>query len=403
MLLTAEEELRVQSEQLGATRLELDRVWARNEELFGAAPTAYAVTDAHGMIVDANRAAWQLFGFTTPAEMRRSIVSMFAAQDRMLARALIGQAAATGGRPATDDLTLACGTGDEVEVSVEARTEPASGATLLRWEMTPSSGADGPALQRLVWAEPPSDTETVSSALDSSDAGAELSRLLSLAHADLGKQLSAEDGPEAMLTRVVELACRWVPGAERASVCQLPRDGELLTVAATDGVAIACDTIQHDTEQGPAVDATVEHVTVHVDDLAQEARWRLFTAQTHDLGIRSILACELPLTRGGAAALNLYSSQPRAFTALAELIAPVFAARASIALAHADELHHLQRAIETRQTIGQALGILVERHRLTPDQAFELLAEASKTSHIKLRDLAARINDTGEDPDDITH
>jgi ANTAR domain-containing protein/GAF domain-containing protein/PAS domain-containing protein len=373
--------------------------------LFGAAPTAYAVTDAHGMIVDANRAAWQLFGFTMPAGMRRSIVSMFAAQERMFARALISQAVATAGRPATDQLRLAGGTGGGVSVSVEARTAPESGATLLRWEVTPSSGADGPALQRLLWAEPPSDTDTGSSASASAlpAAGAELSRVLSLARADLGKQLSAEDGPEAMLTRVVELACRWVPGAERASVCQLPRDGELLTLAATDGEAIACDTIQHDTEQGPAFDTTIEHATMHVDDLDREARWRLFTAQARDLGIRSILACELPLTRGGAAALNLYSSQPGAFTALAELIAPVFAARASIALAHADELHHLQQAIETRQTIGQALGILVERHRLTPDQAFELLADASKTSHIKLRDLAARINDTGEDPDDITH
>ena len=105
--------------------------------------------------------------------------------------------------------------------------------------------------------------------------------------------------------------------------------------------------------------------------------------------------------RESAAAGTFLHGAPGAFTAIAELIAPVFAARASIALAHADEVHHLQRAIETRQTIGQALGILVERHHLTPDQAFELLVDASKTSHIKLRDLAARISVTGEDPRDL--
>lgn len=403
MLLSAEEELRVQGEQLTATRLELDRVYARNETLFAAASTAYAVTDVHGMVVDANRAAWRLFGIVPPARTRRSIVSMFAAPDRRHVRSLLGQAVAAGQRPPSAQMVLAAGTGRAVAVSVEAHTDPQAGATVLRWQLTPSAEADDTALSPLVAAEPLDDTKPGSSAR-STAADRRLSQLLSLARADLIKELSAEDNPDAMLNRVVELACRWVPGAQQASVCQRSGDaGRLRTLAATGGEASSCDTIQRDTEQGPAFDATVEHVTVHVEDLAGETRWRLFTSQARDLGTRSILACELPLTRGGAATLNLYSSRPRAFTAIAELIAPVFAARASIALAYADEVHHLHRAIESRQTIGQALGILIERHHLTPDQAFELLASASKTSHIKLRDLAARISDTGENPHDVSH
>lgn len=111
---------------------------------------------------------------------------------------------------------------------------------------------------------------------------------------------------------------------------------------------------------------------VHAGDVAHQTRWPRFTAQARDLGIRGVLTCELPMTRGVAATPNLCSTQPATFTTIGELIALVFAVHASTALAHADDVEHLYRAIESRRTVGLALGILVERHRLTPpDQAFE--------------------------------
>jgi hypothetical protein len=296
---------------------------------------------------------------------------------------------------------LVAGIDRDVVVNIEAHAEPDSGATLLRWELTPS-GDEESALRRLAGAEPSSDT-SASAAHATSASQRELSALLSLARADLGKELSAEDGADAMLTRVVELACRWVPGAEQASVCQIPRDrGKLRTLATTDKTARACDKLQRDTGQGPAVDATVEHTPIHVHDLVLERRWRSFTVQARDLGIRSILACELPLTRGGAATLSVYSSRPSAFSAMAELIAPVFASRASIALAYTDQIANLRTAIDSRKVIGEAIGILMERHRLTDDQAFERLISASQNQHIKLRDIAARITESGEEPDDVS-
>jgi hypothetical protein len=402
MLLTAEEELRVQNEQLSAARFELDRVYARNEELFGAAPAAYVITDGHGMVVDANRVAAQLLGFTTAAGMRRPIVTIFAPRDSRRVLALVGHAEAAGAESQTAHLTLASGIDRDVVVNVEAHAEPHSGATLLRWQLTPSRDKES-ALQRLTGAELSSDPTPASAAHARSASQGELSVLLSLARADLGKDLSAEEGADAMLTRIVELACRWVPGAEQASVCQIPRDRrKLRTLAATDMRARVCDKLQRDSGQGPAVDATVEHTPIHVDDLAQERRWRSFTAQARDLGIRSILACELPLVRGGAATLNLYSSQRSAFSAIAGLIAPVFASRASIALANTDQVANLRTAIDSRKLIGQAIGILMERHRLTDEQAFERLISASQNQHIKLRDIAARVTESGEEPDDVS-
>jgi AmiR/NasT family two-component response regulator len=52
--------------------------------------------------------------------------------------------------------------------------------------------------------------------------------------------------------------------------------------------------------------------------------------------------------------------------------------------------------METRAVIDQAKGILMERHKLTPDQAFQLLAKASMATNRKLRDLAEALVQTGE-------
>jgi ANTAR domain len=104
------------------------------------------------------------------------------------------------------------------------------------------------------------------------------------------------------------------------------------------------------------------------------------------------------MPRKGLGVLSVYSSRPAAFDAAAELVLPVLAARAAIAIAYADTVANLRRAIESRQVIGQAVGILMERHRLSPKHAFDRPVTAPQHSHIKLRELAIRISETGEEP-----
>src|SRR5262249_29795269 len=89
-----------------------------------------------------------------------------------------------------------------------------------------------------------------------------------------------------------------------------------------------------------------------------------------------------------------------AFGEAAELVVPVFAARASIALTHADRVLNLRRAIGTRQVIGEAVGILMERHRISADDAFERLGRAAQNTQVKLRGLATRLTEPGEEPED---
>lgn len=67
----------------------------------------------------------------------------------------------------------------------------------------------------------------------------------------------------------------------------------------------------------------------------------------------------------------------------------------------AEREQHLRRAIESHEEIGQAVGILVERHRWTPTAAFERLKKASQDHNVRLREVAVRVIDSGIDPDDV--
>ena len=104
--------------------------------------------------------------------------------------------------------------------------------------------------------------------------------------------------------------------------------------------------------------------------------------------------------------LNLYAPLPAAFGATDRAQASLFAVLAHIALATAQErtdnierADNLVIALRTRELIGQAQGILIERERITADQAFDVLRRASQHMNIKLRTVAETLIETGETPD----
>jgi GAF domain-containing protein len=222
-------------------------------------------------------------------------------------------------------------------------------------------------------------------------------RLLTLVRADLAAELDHDATPEELLDQVVHVATRLVPGADDAGIA-LVSDTGLQTCAAAGDAAVAADDIQRAIGEGPSQQVITDGQTLRIADLLTEPRWADFGAQVLQFGVRAVLACPLPMPRKRAGVLSLYSARPGAFDAAAELVIPVFAARAAIAAAYADKVTNLHRAIESRQVIGQATGILMERHRLSPKQAFDTMVAASQESHLKLREVALRINETGEEP-----
>lgn len=88
---------------------------------------------------------------------------------------------------------------------------------------------------------------------------------------------------------------------------------------------------------------------------------------------------------------------------VADLLAQAFALavdRFLVAQEAADRESNLQIAVQSHRMIGQAIGILIERHRLSPGEAFAQLKTASQNRNLKLRELARRVIETGQEPGD---
>ncbi|MGH3539630.1 MAG: ANTAR domain-containing protein [Pseudonocardiaceae bacterium] len=146
------------------------------------------------------------------------------------------------------------------------------------------------------------------------------------------------------------------------------------------------------------MDAIYVEQTVRVSDTASEDRWPEFAKRAAQLGVGSMLSFQLYVVGDNLGALNLYNREPDAFDDESEHVGLLFASHAAVAMAGAQRNEQLIRAIGTRDLIGQAKGILMERHKLTAEQAFMLLVRASQATHTKLRDIAEQLTTVGQLP-----
>jgi GAF domain-containing protein len=206
------------------------------------------------------------------------------------------------------------------------------------------------------------------------------------------------------LSSVVNLAVATIDGCDFAGIFLLD-GGAVTTPAHTDPLVIAIDALQQNVAEGPCLDAIAHRMVFYAEDLSIDLRWPKFSSQGATAGIRSVLA--LPLSaKVQLGAVNLYARLPIAFGAIDRAKAAILASLASLALSaamshEAEERRALsfQAALRTREVIGEALGILMERERISADQAFVILRRASQHLNVKLRDVAQNLVDTGEDPD----
>lgn len=209
--------------------------------------------------------------------------------------------------------------------------------------------------------------------------------------ARIARDLDAQQGVDATLHALVAAAVDAIPGADSAGITLVHKHGLKLDVAyASDQFVVDLDTAQFEVAEGPCLHSAYEHRTVRVEDFAIEQRWPTFAARAHELGAGSQLALQLYVHGEDMAALNVYSRGARAFSDESEQIGLLFASHAAIAMATARREEHIRTAIDSRDIIGQAKGILMERFKITADQAFQVLIKASTETNIKLRDVAQK-------------
>ena len=181
-------------------------------------------------------------------------------------------------------------------------------------------------------------------------------------------------------------------------------EGRITTPARTDPLVAAVEDRQLRAEIGPCLDAIAEEIPVYAEDLAVDPRWPDFGPGAAAMGVRSVLALRLAAD-GTLGALNLYARYPTAFGALDRAKGVVLAGLAGVALSLAQardqdvrQSENLRHALVTRELVGQAQGILMEREHITADQAFGILRRASQNLNVKLREVAQDLVDTGERP-----
>jgi putative methionine-R-sulfoxide reductase with GAF domain len=206
------------------------------------------------------------------------------------------------------------------------------------------------------------------------------------------------------LQRLVELATATVEGCDYAGVFLRER-GSLTTAVRTDPFVADIDELQHRIGEGPCLDAIAESTAVYAEELIDDPRWPRFGPVAATSGVRSVLALHLSVDDEAAGALNMYARYPRAFGVIDRGRGLILATLAGVALnsarRHADDqrrLDNLAAALATRELIGQAQGILMERERLSADQAFDILRRASQHLNRKLREVAQDLVETGERP-----
>ena len=227
---------------------------------------------------------------------------------------------------------------------------------------------------------------------------------LTTSFSDLVQAVFSAGSVTNTLQRVVDLAVDTIDGCDFAGIFVL-ENGDIVTPVVTDALVTTIDTIQHQTGEGPCLDAIGGGASIFVGDLADDLRWTRFGPRATEAGIRSALAMRVATDDSGGA-LNLYARYPHAFGVIDRAKGLLLAALAGVALTSAEghddrerRTENLQAALATRAVIGQAQGILIERERITADQAFDILRRASQHLNIKLRDIAQTLVDTGESPD----
>lgn len=218
----------------------------------------------------------------------------------------------------------------------------------------------------------------------------------SLAELVLTVQREGAKDENHALTVITEGAVAIIAGTEQSAVV-VPAGPRRLDARSVHGeLPPMLMALQNDLGLGPCLDAVASTAQVVVSDVYSDTRWPSFIEQVIPTGLRSMLCTPLAVQGRSYGSLSLVSTQPNAFDDESRSLAAVFAAHATLALFGVEQIRNLRAMADSRDLIGQAKGILMERHKLSSDVAFQTLVRASQNNNMKLRDLCHQLTSTGE-------
>jgi len=208
------------------------------------------------------------------------------------------------------------------------------------------------------------------------------------------------DHVDRPLEHLVSVAVDTVDGARWASVTVL-RANQFSTAASTGDQAVRADALQYELGTGPCVDAVLQDSTYVTGDVGSEPRWSTWGRRAStEVGVHSVLSQRLHLHEqvGVVAGLNIYSDAKDAFDRAAVGVALILATHGAVVLSDqlaGNRARNLTKALQSNREIGVAMGILMQQHRFTRQEAFDVLRVASQNTNRRLADVAVEVADTG--------
>jgi GAF domain-containing protein len=207
-------------------------------------------------------------------------------------------------------------------------------------------------------------------------------------------RLRSSDEP-ALVSALCSEAVRLIDPARHAGVILAVDRRHLEVVATTGPIPQQLDELQQQEGLGPCLSAARSQAPVRLEDVRADRRWPPFTTRAAAAGIGSMLCLPLHVDATTFGTLSLYADTPRAFKDVTESVARVLAVLAAITLSESRGRTNLQRALRSRDLIGQAKGIIMHARRVTADEAFALLVRRSQESNTKLVEVAEAVVTTG--------
>ncbi|HSE09208.1 MAG TPA: GAF and ANTAR domain-containing protein [Nocardioidaceae bacterium] len=205
----------------------------------------------------------------------------------------------------------------------------------------------------------------------------------------LAERLDPGDLDET-LDRITAAAVELLPDVAYASITVRFRDGRLETVSPTDEALKILDEKQYALREGPCYDAASNRPQVISPDIEHDDRYPGYGPLAAEAGVAAQAAFRLFERNGTEGALNLYSARTGSFDNL-DSVADLFRSQACVAIAYAHQITNLAEALETRTTIGKAMGIVMERYQLSDERAFAFLTRLSQHRNVKLRLVAEEL------------
>ncbi|OBI50741.1 response regulator receiver protein [Mycobacterium kyorinense] len=211
--------------------------------------------------------------------------------------------------------------------------------------------------------------------------------------ADLIQALQQQEtDADMVLGELTESAVKSVPGAQYAGITIATRNGKVRTASATGRYPVLLDEIQGRHEQGPCLSAAWEQHMIRIKDMTLEHRWPAYCRDAiAETPIRSIMSFQLFADHQTMGALNFYAERPNVFDYEATELGLIVATHTALAwnLVRRDE--QFRSALASRDIIGQAKGMIMERFKIDAVQAFELLKRLSQSSNTPLVVVARQL------------